>query len=314
MDPIEISAVSPSYPGAKRPDRRFRLDVGGFSLALSEWGDPEAPAVLACHGGLDFAATFDLIAPLLVEGGWRVVSWDQRGHGDSDRTALYSWDADVRDASKVLRFVIGDSGRAVPIIGHSKGGGMMLQIAEALPHLVSHVINLDGLPTSRPAPDVTDRDRTRLMTADLVAWLDFRRTVGTRVRKPGTLEELAKRRQVMNPRLPLEWLTYIAGIGAETDESGGWRWKLDPVFRPGGFGPWRPEWSMLRLAGLGQPVLAVLGLDVEVMSWGTRPEDVYPLLPPGATFVPMEETGHFVHIERPAVVAALILEHIGRAA
>ena len=52
--------------------------------------------------------------------------------------------------------------------------------------------------------------------------------------------------------------------------------------RFGGFGPFRPEWSLLRMPGLGMPFIGVLGLDVEEMSWGTRPEDVLPFLPPGS--------------------------------
>jgi pimeloyl-ACP methyl ester carboxylesterase len=296
-----------SYPGAQRPDRYRRVDAGGYELAVYEWGDEAAPPVLACHGGMDFAATFDLIAPLVAAAGWRFVAWDQRGHGDSDRTELYSWDGDVRDAYHVLA---SSADAPCPVIGHSKGGGMMMQLAEAMPHRVSHVVNLDGLPCSRPQPDVTNHDRTRLVSAEVSNWLDYRRSAGGRERKPGSLVELATRRQKMNPRLPLEWLQYVAGIGAEEVE-GGWRWKLDPVFRPGGFGPWRPEWSMFRLAGLAQPVLAVLGLEVEMMSWGTSPDDVRPYLPLGAKFVPLADTGHFVHIERPGVIADLIIEHIG---
>ena len=78
--------------------------------------------------------------------------------------------------------------------------------------------------------------------------------------------------------------------------------------RFGGFGPWRPEWSLMRLPGLAMPFLGVLGLEYEEMGWGTKPEDVMGYLPPGARFVPLEGTGHFVHIEQPEVVAGLILE------
>ena len=87
------------------------------------------------HGGFDFARTYDGFAPLLAAGGWRVVSWDQRGHGDSDRAALYSWDADLRDALAVFDHV--SPGRPVPVIGHSKGGGMMIQLADAQPYRMS---------------------------------------------------------------------------------------------------------------------------------------------------------------------------------
>ena len=38
---------------------------------------------------------------------------------------------------------------------------------------------------------------------------------------------------------------------------------------------------MQRLPGIGVPLLGVLGLETEMMSWGTTPDDVYPNLPPG---------------------------------
>ena len=68
---------------------------------------------------------------------------------------------------------------------------------------------------------------------------------------------------------------------------------------------------MWRLPSLGMPVMCVLGLAVETMGWGTRPEDVAPYLPAGARFIPLDNTGHFVHIEQPDVVAAMVLEFLG---
>jgi pimeloyl-ACP methyl ester carboxylesterase len=113
----------------------------------------------------------------------------------------------------------------------------------------------------------------------------------------------------MNPRLDPDWLRFLVTVGANRDDDG-WRWKLDPTMRMGGFGPWRPEWSMLRLPGIGAPVMGVLGLELEVMGWGTRPEHVLPYLPPGARFEALEGVGHFVHIEQPRLVADLVLEFL----
>ena len=78
--------------------------------------------------------------------------------------------------------------------------------------------------------------------------------------------------------------------------------------RFGGFGPWRPEWSMMRLPGLGIPFLAVVVSEDEEMGWGTKPEDVGPYLPAGARFEVLEGAGHFVHIEQPDDVAAMVLD------
>ncbi len=304
--PLRGGPSAPSFPGARRPDRLGWVSSGGLALAVWEWGDREAPPVLFAHGGFDFAGTFDGLAARVADAGFRVICWDQRGHGDSQHANLYSWEADLRDAVAVLDSI---GSRSLPVVGHSKGGALMLQLADALPHRVSHVVNLDGLPSSRSWPDVPEHHRTRMVHGELEAWLEHRRAAGTKVRRPGTVAELAQRRRAMNPRLDLEWLEYLVPIGA-FGSADGWRWKIDPVMRFGGFGPWRPEWSMARLPALGMPVRCLLGLDLETMGWGTLPEDVVANLPPGGSFVPLEGVGHFVHIEKPDTVAALVLEWI----
>lgn len=279
-------------------------------LAVHEWGDEAAPPLLLAHGGFDFSGTFDVFAPLLAAGGWRVVCWDHRGHGDSEHATLYNWEADVRDALAVLDAT---TRAQVPFIGHSKGGSVMMQLAEACPHRCTHLVNLDGLPSRRNWPDVADHERTRLLSTEVAGWLDHRRRAADKERKPGTIDDLARRRQRMNPRLTLEWLRYLVPIGAaqDIDDPTLWRWKIDPAMRFGGFGPWRPEWSMMRMPGLGMPVLGVLGLVGETMGWGTQLEDVEPWLPPGAEFVTFDDAGHFVHIEHPERVASLVLDFLG---
>jgi len=295
-----------AYPGARRPDRRRTVDSAGIGIAVSEWGDEDDPPLLLAHGGFDFAGTFDVFAPLLADAGWRVVGWDQRGHGDSDRAHLYSWDADLRDAAAVVESL--PPGR-LPFVGHSKGGNLTAHLCNAMPHRVAALVNLDGLPSHRVMPDVSDHERTRLLRSEVASWLDHRRSLVGRQRKPGTLDELAARRGRMNPRMSSEWLRYLVTVGAEESEDG-WRWKIDSTMRFGGFGPWRPEWALLHLPGIGVPVMGVLGLEPEVMGWGTKPEDVVPYLPPGARLEPLEGVGHFVHIEAPDLVASMVLEFL----
>ncbi|HXH59180.1 alpha/beta fold hydrolase, partial [Iamia sp.] len=210
-EPAPAGVDAHHHPGARRPDRHRWIDSHGLRLSVWEWGDPEAPPVLFAHGGFDFAGTYDALAPLVADGGWRVVAWDQRGHGDSDHAMLYSWEADLRDAAAVLTTV---ADGAVPVLGHSKGGALSLQLADACPHRVSHVVNLDGLPSARSWPDVPEHHRTRLRAEELAAWLDHRGTAGDAARRPGTIDELAARRGRMNPRLDPSWLRYVVPIGA----------------------------------------------------------------------------------------------------
>ncbi|MGH9306274.1 MAG: alpha/beta fold hydrolase [Acidimicrobiales bacterium] len=303
-----MSAAAPagSYPRASAPQRTRRVDAYGLSLAVYEWGEPDAPPLLLAHGGFDFARTFDVYAPLIAAGGWRVVSWDQRGHGDSQHATLYNWEADARDALVVMDTI---GPEPMPVMGHSKGGGVLLQLAEACPHRVSKLINLDGLPSRRHRPDVADHQRTKLLDGELSGWLDHRRQAHEARRRPDTIEGLARRRARMNSRLSHQWLCYLVTVGASQTEDG-WRWKIDPSLRMGGFGPWRPEWSLMRLPSLGMPILAILGLEPEAMGWGTKPDDVRPYLPPGADMVALEGVGHFVHIEDPDRVAGMALDFL----
>ena len=93
------------FPGAQAPDRQYRVDAGGVHIAVNEWGDESAPPLFLVHGGFDFSRTFEVFAPKLAAGGWRVVGWDQRGHGDSEHAALYAWEGDIRDAVAVMSSV-----------------------------------------------------------------------------------------------------------------------------------------------------------------------------------------------------------------
>lgn len=299
-------AASVRYPGARRPDRTRSVVSTGIPLAVYEWGEASAPPLLLAHGGFDFAGTFDVFAPLIADAGWRVVSWDQRGHGDSGHAALYSWDADIRDMLAVLDSV---TQAPVPAIGHSKGGAILLHLIEAAPHRFERLVNIDGLPSEKRKPDVADHERTKLLASELQAWLAHRARAADAVRKPGTIDELAERRRRMNERLELDWLRYLVSVGARRDPDG-WRWKIDPKLRLGGFGPWRAAWSLERLPGLPVPLLGILGRQPETMGWGTTPDSVRPYLPPGARLEAFAETGHFVHIESPHEVAELVLEFL----
>lgn len=304
VEPTTPEAIS--YPGARRPARHRWVSSFGVRIAVCEWGSEDDPPVFLVHGGSDFAGTFDAFAPLLADAGWRVIAWDHRGHGDSDQADLYSWDADVRDALSVLDSTTPDP---VPVIAHSKGGGMMLQLAECLPRRMSRLVVIDGLPSDDPAPDVSDHEQHGLTLKNVQGWLDHRRALSSLQRKPGTLDELAKRRKRMNPRLSDDWLRYLVTVGARRDPDG-WRWKLDPAIRMGGFGPWHPGWSLQRLKSLEIPMIGLTATVEEEMGWGTKPERILPHLPHGARLVPFDDTGHFIHIEHPREVADLVLEFL----
>ena len=295
------------FPGAKAPDRTGSINSSGLRLALNEWGEPDAPVIAMVHGGFDFSRTFDVFAPMIAEAGWRVVAWDARGHGDSDHAHLYGWAADVRDHLAAIESI---SSEPIVLLGHSKGGGQLLDLLDGRPSLARAFVNLDGLPSQFSSPDVNDRERRRMRRADLASGLDRRRRRAELTRRPDTIEGLAERRQPMNPRLTREWLEYLVTVGARHDDEG-WRWKIDPVLHLGGFGPWRPGWSLDHLAALEMPFLGVLsGVQDDPMGWKSRRGDIEPFLPPGGQLEFYDDIGHFLHIEQTRFIADLVLKFL----
>ncbi len=305
-----ISSELP-YPGAEHPARAYDLSSDGVRIAVHEWGDEDARPVLMVHGGFDFGRTYDAFGPRVAAGGWRVVTWDQRGHGDSEHAQLYSWDADMRDALTVFDHVAG--GRPVPVVGHSKGGALMTQLADAQPFRFQCLVNMDGIPYKRRIPDVAEHDRTKMMAAEIAGWLDHRRRTADSARRPGTIDELAARRGRMNPRLDVDWLRRLVTVGGY-ESADGWRWKIDPSMRFGGFGPWRPERTLKRMPGIAMPFLGIMGGQLEEMGWGTPPDKVRPYIPAHGRLEVLDEVGHFVHIEQPDLVSEMVLDVLGRPA
>ena len=306
LSSVEPEEVEISYPGARAPDRRRVVDADGIRIAVYEWGEPDAPPLALVHGGFDFARTFDVFAPLLADAGYRVVSWDQRGHGDSEHTALYSWWADGADLSAVVESI---SPEPFPVIGHSKGGGMLLNAISRVPSRFSRFVAIDGLP-ARPVAPMPNQEESDRMCKDLAGWLDHRRALDAdSERRPGSVDELATRRALMNPRLDHNWLRYLVQHGARHD-SDGWRWKIDPCLRILRFGPWRWFSHAPALREVALPLLALLSSVDEPMGWGLTAADVKAFMPPQGELVVMPQTGHFIHIERPRETAALVLEFL----
>jgi pimeloyl-ACP methyl ester carboxylesterase len=282
----------------------------GIGLRVHEWGDPSAAPLVLSHGFFDHGRGFELLAPRLAER-FRVVSYDARGHGRSDWADAYTWTADLDDLLAVLHSL----DRPAHLLGHSRGGSQATDAAVAAPDHVRQLVNLDGFgpppegfsPPGRPrAPEVPVPTR-------FAGFLDRRRRAVERGRWRAypSFEDLVERRGEQNPRLGPAWLRrFLAYSALETEE--GWTWSMDPLLTDG-FGPWRPEWIAPLWRRLRAPLLAVTGSEPD--TWGPLPE---PLLAERLAHVPraeravIEGAGHFIHMERPAETAALVLAWLER--
>lgn len=129
-----------------------RIPVNGVSLAVTDHGsatDAPSRAVVLAHATGFCGAVWQPLIPALRER-FRVVTLDQRGHGDSDKPDTdYVWRDFVDDLAGVLDAM---RLREVYAVGHSKGGAAVAGVAALHPGRIARAVLLDPVLID-PLPD-----------------------------------------------------------------------------------------------------------------------------------------------------------------
>jgi pimeloyl-ACP methyl ester carboxylesterase len=104
-----------------------RFAAAGVSLAVETRGAAGAPALLFAHGFGQTRGAWNATASAMAKAGCRCVSFDSRGHGESDRMAdgNYQMDQFVAD----LRLLAAAQPQPPILVGASMGGLLALLIA-----------------------------------------------------------------------------------------------------------------------------------------------------------------------------------------
>lgn len=117
-----------------------RVTAGGVSLAVHEWPGT-GPAIVCIHGltanHVCWLSMADILAPK-----HRLIGYDLRGRGDSDKPATgYSLDQHGLDLLALLdHFGL----KKAILMGHSLGAHIALKFAVAHPQRVSKLVLVDG--------------------------------------------------------------------------------------------------------------------------------------------------------------------------
>jgi len=153
--------------------RPFVVDVA--DLEIRAWSFGEGPTVLLVHGWEGRGSQLGALVAPLVEAGYRVVTFDAPGHGDSDGDR-----ADLRSFGTAVAEVAWVAGPVHAVVAHSFGGmAALLAVREGLPlnRLVlvgtaawgeeagDHLADAMGV-----TPDVIDRMGRRLERRTGLAW------------------------------------------------------------------------------------------------------------------------------------------------
>jgi len=277
----------------------LRISLPHLDIAALAYGPEDAPPVLALHGWLDNAASFERLAPRLP--GVRIVALDFAGHGLSGHrppgSDYYLWDhvADVLAIAEQLGW------ERFGLLGHSMGAIVSVLLAASAPERVRCLALIDGLlPLHGEELDAA---------AQLGRALQARRALEGKSRRLFEHPEQAVRARLGAGRLSESATRLLVARGLAA-EPGGWRWSSDPRLTL----PSPLRFSFEQAAAFARAlrcpahlVLAERGLLVG----RERLEALLDSLPLQVTRLP---GGHHLHLDDDAgadAVAACFKDHLG---
>lgn len=214
------------------PDETF-VEANGLHHHVLTWapvGAPAGPATrtaVLLHGFLDMAWSWHWTALALraLDPGLRIVAFDWRGHGESDRAgpgSFYHFADYVRDLDALMGRLA--QGRTL-LVGHSMGGGVASLWLGARPGRVERAVLVEG---GGPRPGGPDE-----FVGRLAEWLD--QTVPfdpARFERPmDDLDHAARRLGRLDPRLTPAQVAFLASKAAVVGADGKVRWRYDPLNR-----------------------------------------------------------------------------------
>ncbi|MCY4556361.1 MAG: alpha/beta hydrolase [Chloroflexi bacterium] len=141
--------------------------ANGIRHHYLEWGDPSNPPLLMLHATGLCAWPWKPVARRLAEH-YRVLAFDQRGHGDTDKSDKgYKFEYAGEDLAAIVEAMDIDSPR---VIGHSSGGLAAIIASKLLPGRFDRVVLVETRVSndapSAPSQDLARRaERTRMKRA-----------------------------------------------------------------------------------------------------------------------------------------------------
>ena len=121
-----------------RPGGRIAYDLAGVG-----------PLVVCIPGMGDLRSGYRYLAPALVDAGYRVVTMDLRGHGDSDAT-FADYD-DVAAGTDLVALLAEVGGGPAGLVGNSMGAGAAAWAAAEAPDLVAALVLVGPFVRNPPA-------------------------------------------------------------------------------------------------------------------------------------------------------------------
>lgn len=196
----------------------FTLKIPGFSIAGKAHGNPDGLPILALHGWLDNANSFDLLAPQLSDS-THLMAIDLPGHGHSSHLPPGCHYHFIDGIFAVLQMIEAlGMPQKVHLLGHSMGACLASLIAAVAPESIASIALIEGLgPLSAPVETCQAQ-----LSHYAGQWLE----TASKPARPYPSLEMAARARAKSGYLPLELATILCERGVR-EENGHWYWRHD---------------------------------------------------------------------------------------
>ena len=304
----------------KRICRSEFVPIRNVNYHVRVWGqpNPDVPPLVLVHGWMDVAASYQFLVDALSDAfadKRQIIAPDWRGYGLTTAAPVDNyWNQDyLADLDFLLDHY--SPHQAVDLVGHSMGGGVVMQYGGVRPARIRRLINLEGFggPPGRAA-----NAPKRIAT-----WLDDLKAMGRgsiKLKTYASAADVAQRLMKTNPRLArdqvardrAEWLSYH---WSAENADGQWEILGDSAHKISGPLLVRSEEILALYAAITAPTLVVVASDDSLTGWfggkftqadfDERLKSV-PNLKRGR----IEDAGHMLHHDQPGQLARMIEDFV----
>lgn len=198
------------------------IQLPHIKLAGRLWGTADKPLILALHGWLDNANSFQPLSDYLTD--YQILAIDWPGHGGSDhRPGAYPlhWIDYLYDLDALLN-ILATTVAPVAILGHSLGGIIGSAYAAAFPEKVANLILIEAL-----APLYEDEKKAKKRLDN--SFSGHRRFLSTMAKPASIYRDIAVAVHARHKltALELQWCELLTQRNMQSLDSGVC-WRSDP--------------------------------------------------------------------------------------
>ncbi len=279
-----------------------RVEAGPIELQAYDYGNTGAVPMVIVHGIQDFALSFSEVAEAFRDS-HHVVSFDLRGHGDSDKPGVYTPPHFMADLHALLAHFQFEK---PVLVGHSLGSHIVMQYASIFADVPSLLVSIDGMGAPMRESDIPLEDRQWRLRNGVLSLLGG----GGPSRPMRDLEDAAGLFCRFHPGLDPEVARRMAELGTEEHPHGGLQWKWDPQVTTVGLLSDRlateERWGWIECPTLivtggrsAEFFVRMRGLDADLAR--SAPEEIARRvgLVRNANHVEIPEAGHMIHFDAP---------------